>query len=247
MRRDSVTHRRQQRSLAAPSSEVLLPVPYPTPMTTKRHDNVLRDIDVLMTNGDRLPGAATDSSSDLRDFSFQQVGAWFREIRQERKDGPGHKTRSFDLTRDGFTLLVMGWTGERPMRFRVAYIQAFNAMEVSLRANGRTSASWPPCARSWRRWRFAFPSRTRRSTAWRRAWTASWRTWPTSSTWHTRGAAPLSEATRRYFSATALMKVSVKQAPSLVLATDMVPPMAPIVRRTTVSPMPVPRPTALVV
>ncbi len=58
---------------------------------------------------------------------------------------------------------------------------------------------------------------------------------------------PLSEATRRYYSATALMKVSVKQAPSLVLATDMVPRMAPIVRRTTVSPMPVPRPTALVV
>ena len=92
----------------------------------KRHDNVLRDIDVLMANGDRLPGAATDSSSDLRDVYFQPLGAWFREIRQERQDGPGRETRSFDLTRDGFTLLVMGWTGERAMRFKVASI-ALNA------------------------------------------------------------------------------------------------------------------------
>ena len=102
----------------------------------KRHDNVLRDIDSLLANSVRQPDGGTDSSSDLRDVSFQQLGAWFREIRQERHDGPGRETRSFDLTRDGFTLLVMGWTGERAMRFKVAYIQAFNAMEASLRAHG---------------------------------------------------------------------------------------------------------------
>ena len=33
------------------------------------------------------------------------------------------------ITRDGFTLLVMGYTGEKAMRFKKAYIAAFNEME----------------------------------------------------------------------------------------------------------------------
>ena len=49
----------------------------------KRHDNVLRDIDVLMANSDGLAGADKDSSSDLRDVSFQQLGTWFRREQRE--------------------------------------------------------------------------------------------------------------------------------------------------------------------
>lgn len=37
------------------------------------------------------------------------------------------------MTRDGFTLLVMGYTGELAMRFKEAYIKQFNAMEMALR------------------------------------------------------------------------------------------------------------------
>ena len=36
------------------------------------------------------------------------------------------------LTRDGFTLLVMGYTGETAMKFKEAYIKQFNAMERTL-------------------------------------------------------------------------------------------------------------------
>lgn len=36
------------------------------------------------------------------------------------------------MTRDGFTLLVMGYTGEKAMRFKEAYINQFNAMEKAL-------------------------------------------------------------------------------------------------------------------
>ena len=36
------------------------------------------------------------------------------------------------ITRDGFTLLVMGYTGEKAMRFKEAYIRQFNAMEKAL-------------------------------------------------------------------------------------------------------------------
>lgn len=36
------------------------------------------------------------------------------------------------MTRDGFTLLVMGYTGEKAMKFKEAYIRQFNAMEKVL-------------------------------------------------------------------------------------------------------------------
>lgn len=36
------------------------------------------------------------------------------------------------ITRDGFTLLVMGYTGEKAMQFKKAYIAAFNEMERRL-------------------------------------------------------------------------------------------------------------------
>lgn len=38
----------------------------------------------------------------------------------------------YHITRDGFTLLVMGYTGEKAMKFKEAYIRQFNAMEKIL-------------------------------------------------------------------------------------------------------------------
>lgn len=37
------------------------------------------------------------------------------------------------MTRDGFTLLAMGYTGELAMKFKEGYIKQFNAMEAALR------------------------------------------------------------------------------------------------------------------
>jgi Rha family phage regulatory protein len=37
------------------------------------------------------------------------------------------------MTRDGFTLLVMGYTGDLAMKFKEAYIKQFNAMELAQR------------------------------------------------------------------------------------------------------------------
>lgn len=53
----------------------------------KRHDNVLRDIDEIVAH-----------SSDLRNVYFQQVS-------EDHPTVAGRKIRSFDLTKDGFTLL----------------------------------------------------------------------------------------------------------------------------------------------
>ena len=44
----------------------------------------------------------------------------------------GKKQPMYLITRDGFTLLAMGYTGEKAMKFKEAYIKQFNAMEKIL-------------------------------------------------------------------------------------------------------------------
>lgn len=44
----------------------------------------------------------------------------------------GKKNPMFAMGRDGFTLLVMGYTGEKAMQWKLAYIRQFNAMEAAL-------------------------------------------------------------------------------------------------------------------
>lgn len=45
----------------------------------------------------------------------------------------GKKNPMFYMNRDGFTLLVMGYGGEKAMKFKLAYIKQFNAMEELLK------------------------------------------------------------------------------------------------------------------
>ena len=40
----------------------------------------------------------------------------------------------YDITRDGFAMLAMGFTGKEAARWKEAYISTFNAMEAKLRA-----------------------------------------------------------------------------------------------------------------
>jgi len=54
----------------------------------------------------------------------------FRPV--EYADAKGEKRPMYLITRDGFTLLAMGFTGKKAMQFKLAYIQAFNAMEAEL-------------------------------------------------------------------------------------------------------------------
>lgn len=49
------------------------------------------------------------------------------------------KQRAFNLTRDGFTILAMGFTGEAALAWKVKYIDAFNAMEGELRRSAAPS------------------------------------------------------------------------------------------------------------
>lgn len=49
-----------------------------------------------------------------------------------------HKGNEYDeylLTRDGFSLLVMGFTGSKALEWKLKYIEAFNKMEQALQTN----------------------------------------------------------------------------------------------------------------
>ena len=44
-------------------------------------------------------------------------------------DSYGRKQRAYAMTRDGFSLLAMGFTGSSALRWKLKYINAFNKME----------------------------------------------------------------------------------------------------------------------
>ena len=104
----------------------------------KRHDHVLRDIEELL---DQLRNAGSHPKSgeaespgtvavaQLQAFQFAELN--FLPITYP--DAQGKPRPMYLLTRDGFTLLAMGFTGARAVQFKVAYINAFNRMERLLK------------------------------------------------------------------------------------------------------------------
>lgn len=84
----------------------------------KKHFHVLRDIARL-----------TESKSGLSE-SFA-AGNYFLDV---YKDATGRKLPHYLMTRDGFTMLIMGYTGPKAMHFKELYIQRFNEMEQCIRS-----------------------------------------------------------------------------------------------------------------
>lgn len=78
----------------------------------KRHADVLRDIEEI--------GCSEDFRE--RNFALSKYS-----VENNKRTYP-----LYYMTRDGFTLLVMGYTGEKAMKFKEAYIRQFNAMEKVL-------------------------------------------------------------------------------------------------------------------
>ncbi len=79
----------------------------------KRHDSILRDIENLLKN-----------------ITPQNCGMLFIESQYRNENNRIFK--EYLLTRDGFSLLVMGFTGEKALRWKLMYIEAFNKMEKML-------------------------------------------------------------------------------------------------------------------
>lgn len=59
------------------------------------------------------------------------------------KDPRGRLLRSLDMTKDGFTLLAMSFTGPRALQFKLAYIQRFNEMDQAHSGAARSNAIAP--------------------------------------------------------------------------------------------------------
>ena len=81
----------------------------------KKHKNVLQDIDKL------------ECSETFRGLNFQ-LSFKIREL----LNGGSKEERYFNITKDGFTILAMGYTGKKAMEFKEKYIAAFNKMANQL-------------------------------------------------------------------------------------------------------------------
>lgn len=83
----------------------------------KRHDNVLKSIE-------NLP----DDDFKAKNFRSSTY------LDAQLKPCP-----CYNLTRDGFSLLVMGFTGQRAYRWKIEFIKAFNKMEAMIKRSGTKS------------------------------------------------------------------------------------------------------------
>lgn len=78
----------------------------------KRHDNVLRDIETL------------SCSTEFRALNFEETPYVHPQN--------GRTYKSYQMTKDGFSFLVMGYTGELAGKFKEDFIAEFNRREAML-------------------------------------------------------------------------------------------------------------------
>lgn len=109
----------------------------------KRHADVLRAIERLMVDlaehaevdPELNDQGERDAADHKRKSAFMLTTDFFQPIEVEVGAGNGaiRRDRAYALTRDGFSLLAMGFTGRQALAFKLAYIAAFNLMEAKLR------------------------------------------------------------------------------------------------------------------
>lgn len=85
----------------------------------KEHFNVLRDIETILL---QVPENFRKLNFEVSEYTIQNP-----------LTGGELPKPMYLLTKDAFTLLTMGYTGEKAMAFKVAYIARFNEMEEQLR------------------------------------------------------------------------------------------------------------------
>ncbi|WP_106423296.1 Rha family phage regulatory protein, partial [Escherichia coli] len=83
----------------------------------KRHERVLDKIRNL------------DCSAKFTEHNF---------VSSEYTDSTGRKLPMYQITKNGFVFLVMGFTGKKAAAFKEAYIAEFDRMEAELRQNNTT-------------------------------------------------------------------------------------------------------------
>lgn len=94
----------------------------------KREINVVTSLDVAET----FEKEHRRILQDIRELGCSEEFRQHNFVQSEYLNRQNHKQPMYYITRDGFTLLVMGYTGEKAMKFKEAYIRQFNAMEATL-------------------------------------------------------------------------------------------------------------------
>ena len=84
----------------------------------KRHDHILRSIEKL------------ECSENFRRPNFGET-----LIQVQMPKGGTRESKAYNITKDGFVFLAMGFTGKEAARFKEAYIERFNRMDVELRGS----------------------------------------------------------------------------------------------------------------
>ncbi|ENT5908613.1 Rha family transcriptional regulator [Campylobacter coli] len=91
----------------------------------KRHNNVLRDIENILNNLREI------GDSDYL-HNFEEVVRISKTTNPKSGKLVNRKMPMYNLTRDGFSLLAMGFTGKKAMKWKMSFLNAFNQMERSL-------------------------------------------------------------------------------------------------------------------
>ncbi len=91
----------------------------------KQHKNVLEAIKNLIAKNPSVKNMFTAGTHDNR----------------------GKEYSMYYMNRDGFLLLVMGFTGKKAMQFKLEYIKAFNSMEKQLQADYTVPKSYAEALR----------------------------------------------------------------------------------------------------
>ncbi len=90
----------------------------------KEHFNVVRDIEGLIKG--IIKNEDTPNKMFIEsEYQHEQNKQWYKE---------------YLLTRDGFSLLVMGFTGSKALQWKLKYIEAFNKMEQELKGQALNTA-----------------------------------------------------------------------------------------------------------
>ena len=91
----------------------------------KQHFNVLKDIEELLIKSKNL---SLTENQQLSSMFFKTI----YETSLNNGTGAVKRNPMYLMNRDGFTLLVMGYTGQKALEFKLKYITAFNEMENRL-------------------------------------------------------------------------------------------------------------------
>ena len=91
------------------------------PITTRRK--------IAQVFGKEQKNVLRDIESIIIDDEFSRLNFELSNYKSR-----GKKYSEYILTKNGFTLLVMGYTGEKAMRFKKAYICQFDAMESFIKS-----------------------------------------------------------------------------------------------------------------